>query len=75
MKNIKLHVGCGDIFLENYLNLDIKGKLISEVSGEELEANRTTLPNYLCQASFTYPTVISQSLQKCFANSWPCFSF
>lgn len=47
---MKLHIGCGDIFLQGYTNLDIKGELVSEVSLEELEANKTVLSNY-----FKYP--------------------
>lgn len=48
---INLHICAGDIFLiPNYINLDIKGKLVSEVSKEELKKNETTIDNY-----FKYP--------------------
>jgi len=46
----KLHIGCGDILLLGYINCDIDGKLVSESSKEEIEANTTQLSNY-----FKYP--------------------
>lgn len=49
-KIARLHIGAGDIYLDGYTNLDIKGKLVSEVPTEKLEANRTTLSHY-----FKYP--------------------
>ena len=43
---MRLHICTGDIYLENYLNIDIKGKLVSEISKEELEKNKTTIDKY-----------------------------
>ena len=43
---MKLHLACGDVYLKGYENIDIDGKLVSEVSKKELEANSTTLDNY-----------------------------
>jgi len=45
-----LHLGCGDIYLEGYLNCDINGKFAHEVTKQELDDNKTTLNNY-----FKYP--------------------
>lgn len=47
---MKLHLACGDVYLDGYVNIDIDGKLVSECSPEELDANRTTLDKY-----FKYP--------------------
>ena len=41
-----LHLGCGDVYLKDYINCDIDGFLVSEVSQEELKINTTTLDIY-----------------------------
>ena len=46
----QIHLGCGDIYLEKYVNYDVCGKFVNEVSEEELEQNKTTLTKY-----FKYP--------------------
>lgn len=43
---MKLHLCCGDIYLEGYLNLDIKGQLVNKSSIKDLNKNKTTLSNY-----------------------------
>ena len=44
---MKIHLCCGDIYLyPGYTNIDIKGKLATKVSKEELEKNKTTLDKY-----------------------------
>jgi len=51
MQKIMLHICCGDVYLSpGYTNVDIKGKLTSQVSTEELEKNKTDIENY-----FKYP--------------------
>ena len=47
---MKIHIGAGDVYLEDYINIDIEGKWATRVSKEELEANSTTLDKY-----FKYP--------------------
>jgi predicted SAM-dependent methyltransferase len=47
-----LHLACGDIYLEGYINCDIHGIDATRVSKEQLEANKTTLDNY-----FKYPFI------------------
>jgi SAM-dependent methyltransferase len=44
MKNI--HLGCGDIYLEDYINCDICGKFAHEVTKDDLDKNKTTLDKY-----------------------------
>jgi len=51
---MRIHLCAGDIYLENYLNIDIKGKLVTKVSKEELEKNKTTIDKYF-KYSFNTP--------------------
>jgi len=43
---MKLHIGCGDIYLKDYVNIDVIGDLTTEVTREELKENETTLNKY-----------------------------
>ncbi|KKK82405.1 hypothetical protein LCGC14_2803720 [marine sediment metagenome] len=47
---VRLHVGCGDILLVGYTNIDIQGKYVYESYHNEIQDNLTTLDNY-----FKYP--------------------
>jgi SAM-dependent methyltransferase len=47
---MKLHLGCGDIYLKGYVNVDAQGIMASKVSMGELLLNMTTLDKY-----FKYP--------------------
>lgn len=47
---MKLHLGCGDIYLDGYVNIDVQGLYARYVPSEELLLNTTTLDNY-----FKYP--------------------
>jgi len=47
---MKLHVGCGDIYLKGYVNIDVVGDLAAKVTEKELKENETTLNSY-----FKYP--------------------
>jgi len=47
---MNIHLGCGDIYLKDFINCDINGKFVNEVTKEELNNNTTTLNNY-----FKYP--------------------
>ena len=46
-KNLYIHLGCGDVYLDGYLNCDINGELSPPASSEQ---NKTTLNTY-----FKYP--------------------
>ena len=43
---MNVHLGCGDIYLIDYINCDIDGKYAFEVTQEEININRATLDNY-----------------------------
>lgn len=43
---MKLHLGCGDIYLEGYVNIDVKGTMIEKASDSEYDNNKTTLDSY-----------------------------
>jgi len=50
MKYKQLHLGCGDIYLEGFINCDIDGHFAHEVTDNQLGDNKTTLDQY-----FKYP--------------------
>lgn len=43
MKSLHLHICCGDIYLEKHINIDIKGKLATEINHNP---NKTSLDQY-----------------------------
>ena len=43
---MKLHLGCGDIYLKDYINVDINGKYVLQCNSDEIERNATTLDKY-----------------------------
>lgn len=43
MKEIKLHVCAGDVYLKGFINIDIKGKLATEIKNNP---NKTTIDKY-----------------------------
>lgn len=47
---MKLHLCCGDIYLDWYLNTDVSGLMVQDCTPEMLEANKTTIDKY-----FKYP--------------------
>ena len=47
---MQVHIGAEDIYLKDYLNVDIEGKWLHQATEEEFQANFTTLDNY-----FKYP--------------------
>ena len=46
----KLHIGCGDIYLRGYTNLDVYGELSDTLSKKELLARSTTICEYYRKA-------------------------
>lgn len=57
---MKLHWCCGDVYLDGYLNLDIKG-VLADIVGEN--ANRTTLDNYY---AYPFDTTFSKRGRRLF---------
>jgi SAM-dependent methyltransferase len=47
---VKLHLCCGDVYLQDYINIDVDGKLAFDCTQAEIDANKTTLVKY-----FKYP--------------------
>jgi len=45
MKKIRLHLGCGPVFLRDYVNIDIKGELAKD-RPDLVKKNLTTVKNY-----------------------------
>jgi SAM-dependent methyltransferase len=43
---MKLHLCCGTVYLEGYMNVDIQGFLKSEVEAMSLQFNKTTIDRY-----------------------------
>lgn len=43
---MKLHLCCGTVYLEDYLNIDIQGFLKSEAEALSLQFNKTTIDRY-----------------------------
>lgn len=54
----KLHICCGTVYLDGYINVDIKGKLAQD-NPKEVEINRTSLKKY-----FKFPLELNSSKRK-----------
>ncbi len=67
---MKLNLGCGDIYLEGYINIDIQGESVSMVSEFDLQQNKTTLDNYF-RYSFESPRrLIIRDMQMDLVKHW-----
>lgn len=61
---MKIHLACGDVYLDGYINIDIGGVYSDNVGEEELNKNLTTLDKY-----FKYPFI--EDKEKRQANRRP----
>ena len=46
MNEIKLHIGCGTVYLQGYINIDANPDGLACVLPNIVETNKTTVENY-----------------------------
>lgn len=47
----KLHVGCGGVYLDGYINIDVQCTQVEDVDEELLKAQKTTIDQYYTQSA------------------------